>query len=265
MRQKLLLIFLLIGGAVLALFLFAFGLLRPVGDILRRMTMPLVRFDTYLKNGIPDTQGVDTDQRLQELEQRIASLSVDFVKLRALEEEVKNLRAQTKFLENGSFENVGARVIRRKTSPQQATIVIDRGEKDGVELGQAVMTGEGIFVGKVVELYDQIATVQLIADPQSRVTAASAANDHLVGVVEGRGSGTIVLTFVPSNEAMSQNQLLMTAGLEEKIPAKLPFGVVSKVEGKSTDPYFTVYVDPLVDLSQLLYVSILKPVAKPGV
>ncbi len=86
------------------------------------------------------------DQRWRE---RVVGLVVDQARLGALEEENRLLRQQAHVVAASGFETIGAQVLSRSMTPDRAVILIDRGQSDALEIGQAVLAGDGMFIGKV--------------------------------------------------------------------------------------------------------------------
>jgi rod shape-determining protein MreC len=181
------------------------------------------------------------------------------VRLRALEEENRSLRAQAEFLDESGFASVGARVVSRAVGFDTAAVTIDRGAKDGVEVGQAVVTDEGLLAGKVLTLGERTAVVLLVSDARSRVAAAPAGTNRLSGVVEGSGNGTARFTLVPQATPLNENDVIVTAGTEEKVPANLVIGLVNTVDSHPTDPFKTAPIEPLAPLDRLELVSVIIP------
>ena len=256
--------FLIIGLCCVSLFLVLAGLLHPVGDLARRVTLPVVRFVSKNTAAIflkPSSTTSLHPEEIQALESRLTHLAVDYARLKALEEENKTLRLQTKFLTSSGYDSVGARIISRDLRDERALLLIDRGLQDHLEIGQAVITDEGIFIGKIYSLKEQVATVELLTDPHSRVAAALAGEQRLIGVVEGRGNGAARLTFIPSSEKIEADQIVVTANTHDKVPQNLPLGIVNAILGNPTDPFLSAAIEPLVHLNQISLVSVLRPSA----
>lgn len=250
--------FIVIGVGCLAVLFILAGLLRPVGDLARRFTLPVVRFVAQTSKGQFHQKDV------QVLESRLTRLAIDYARLQALEEENKTLRLQAKFLTTSGYDSVGARIISRDLRHERALLLIDRGLEDRLEVGQAVIVQDGIFIGKIYSLKEQVATVELLTDPQSRVAATLAGEKRVMGVVEGRGNGTAKLAYIPSSEKIQVDQILLTANLEDKVPPNLPLGIVNAVEGQPTDPFLSASIEPFARLDQIFFVSVLRPaVLKP--
>lgn len=248
---------LLVGLAVLGTALLHLtGVLSPLEGIVRVAILPIARVfsaagsatGSAARSG-PSKQALQ--DRVSELEARLNTIAVDYVQLKALEEENRSLKALAKFVNGSGFDFVPVRVIARSGDPQSAMVTIDRGSKDGLEIGMAVVVGDGIFVGKVTGIKERIAMVTLVSDERSRVAAAHAGDRKLFGVVEGGGNNTARLTLVPLHEPLKKDDVIVTAGTEEKIPPNLSIGLVNEVEEKQTDPFKQASIEPLVKADQL--------------
>ncbi len=253
-------------------FLLLFGIAGwslKVEGFIQWMTLPVVRAVSSAAAAVgslwPGDRLSANRHATKILEERQAALAVDRARLIALEEENRLLREQAGFLSSSGYESVVARVISRDVTGPRARLLIDRGLRDHLERGQAVTVGAGMFVGKIVELNERVSTVELITDENSRLAVSIAGNQTLVGVLEGRGNGTAVLMYVPVSASLVRDQLLTTAGTEEKIPAHLPVGLINAVNGSLSDPFLTATVEPLISLQRLSLVSVLRPSAQdPG-
>lgn len=254
---------LILFAAIIGIGVLGLAGIWPLRKWVRALTVPITR-DLSSIAGFSATRERG-DDRIRELEARLNSLAVDYVRLKALEEENRSLRAQAKFLEASGYDSVGARVIGRDIQGQRSLFIIDRGSLDNVEIGQAVITDQGIFIGKISVIRDRIATVELLTDPTSRVAAALADKGGLSGVLEGRGNGAAALTYVQNNKNLKRDMVVVTAGTEEKVPGHLPLGVINSIEGKPSDPFLTASVEPLAPIERIVFVSVLRPsVLRPG-
>lgn len=215
---------------------------------------------TGIRTRTASTEG----ERARLLQEQLATMVVSSARLAALEEENLLLRQQAKVSPQSGFEMVGAQVVSRLMEPDRSMIVIDRGRQDEVEVGQAVLAGEGVIIGKIISLTERTATVQLVTDPRSRFAATLSGEARLLGVVEGRGNGAARMTYIPASQPIKKDQIVVTAGTEEKIPPHLPLGLVNAVEGKNTDPFVSAVLEPLLPLDRLRFVSILRPAQRSG-
>lgn len=252
---------------LLALFLLhVSGVLRPIESGARTILLPFARTFSHLSSSgtlffARRESYKALEERVREFEARLASLAVDYVKLRSLEEENRSLRKLATFLESSGYDAFGARVIARSSDPRTATILIDRGASDGLENGMAVVMENGIFVGKIISLREHISTVMLIADRRSRVAVSIAGSQQLAGMVQGEGNGVARLLLVPQTEPLARNDVVVTASLEDKIPPLLPLAMVNRIDGKRTDPFKTASLQPLARVDRITLVAVLRPAA----
>jgi rod shape-determining protein MreC len=255
----------MIKGAILLAALAALFLLRgPITHLAQIVFLPVVsRFSNWSER--IDHAGrllaSPNEGSLERCEERLQTRIVDSARLSALEQENRLLRAQASFLAESGYDHVGARVIGRRIDHIHARLLIDRGTNDTVEEGQAVIAENGLLVGKIVEVTSRVSTVELLTDVDSRIAVASAKDGQLIGVLEGRGNGAALLTYIPSSVDVVADDLLLTAGTEEKIPPRLPIGVVNAITRNTKDPFYEASVDPALRIERLSFLSVLRPTA----
>jgi rod shape-determining protein MreC len=253
-----------IATAIALLLLALAGFVGPVREFVRMVLLPFVRVTSSIGSSVGSVLRVRQDavaarDRAEELDARLRAITVDYVRLRGLEEENRSLRAQAKFLNTSGFESLGARVISRAILYETAAVTVDRGARDGVEVGQAVLTDEGLLVGKITTLGERTSVVLLLSDIRSRIAARVAGTDRLTGIVEGRGNGTARYTLIPQSIPVKRDDVVVTAGTEEKVPGNLAIGLVNDVQSQQTDPFKTAAVELLAPLDRLELVSIMIP------
>lgn len=258
---------LIVLGSLLALAILHFtGLLSPFENLAKKILSPLgitansmaTGLNKRVGNGMTEQQ---CHERLEDMEARLSSLSVDYVKLRALEEENEVLRKTLGYLQKQGYDAVMARVISRSSAPGKAVIMVDRGVKDGLEIGMAVIVGDGVYVGKITTIQERTSSVTLISDQSSRVAISKSGEKKLLGLIEGKGNWATEGTLIPQQEALAPNDLLVTSGTEGKIPANLAIGLVNQVMARPTDPFKNASIEPLAPLEYLETVAILRPQA----
>lgn len=259
-------------GIVIFVFITAVLLLHltkiiyPLEEFARRVLSPLGSLTT--KAGIIVSResryaGGNSDylDQIDELQRQIQHLSVDYVQLHALKEENEVLRRKLGFAEQQGYEAVVANIISRSVQPERGFFMIDRGSKNGLETGMAVIFGDGIYVGKITKIYDRTAIVTLTTDPSSRVAISLAGQHRLIGLVEGKGNGTALATLIPQEEEIKVNDVFVTSGTEEKIPPDLIVGLVNQIHDESTDPFKEANIEPVVQTAYLNIVAVLLPKA----
>jgi len=126
--------------------------------------------------------------------------------------------------------------------------LIDRGTEDGVNIGQPAIIENGVLVGKVIATTRATATVSSLTDPLTSTAAAVLNKDRTVGITRGLSGSLIRLQFVPHNEKLNINDLLVTSGLESDVPSGLLIGTINSVKSDKAEPFQEAVVEPFADM-----------------
>ena len=255
---------LMVTGAILAVALLSLsGILQPIQNGMRWMLLPFARTFSAVGSAIGshDQSAAQLESQLADSQAKLRSLSVDYVQLHALDEENASLRKLAGFLQTSGYDHVSAQVIARSTDAREASVLIDRGSNDGLQIGMAVVAEDGIYVGKITSLQKHVSTVILVSDERSRVAASVVGQKGLAGLVEGEGNGVAKLTLVPQSVPLKGNDVIVTAGTEAEVPANLVVGLINHVDGTPTDAFNSASLQPMIELSSLNLVAVLRPTA----
>jgi rod shape-determining protein MreC len=155
-----------------------------------------------------------------------------------------------------SHQNVpmlGARIIATSAGTASATVMLDRGSKDGIKKNMGVITPEGV-VGKVVEVYDDTTEVLLLTDKDSGV-GAMLGDSRIQSPVGGTGEPLLAMKYVPNDDTVNIGERVVTSGMDKIFPRDLPIGTITDI--KSGNPFKTIRVRPSANLSRLEEVIVL--------
>jgi rod shape-determining protein MreC len=152
---------------------------------------------------------------------------------------------------------VTAQTIDENSSNFTATITLDKGRADGVDVGYPVV-GAGGLVGRVIQSFHHTCTVQLITDGQSRVGVTF--GNQLTGIVDGQGPGNdLTLDLVPPHTPLTKGQKLFTSGLNAAaFPSGIPVATVEAFHTAAGASQESVTVDPAANLGELAYVDVVQ-------
>lgn len=261
-----------IAVSIVVLFVLISGFRSIIFSTVERVTMPVVKLfspiiEQATKQWDDRREASQLRDHISDLEHQLSALSVDYVKLRSLEEENVSLRKESGFLKDSGYDSVGARVISRTIDPVRSQILIDRGTNDALEVGMAVVSDGGVLVGSITSVRKETSVVTLLDDVMSHISAMTSQGRTLVGVVEGSGNNVAKLQYIPQQTAMKSGDMIVSSGQEEKIPANLPYGIVTRVDAVPTDPFKTATVECIISarsirLVNVLRASVLRPVTK---
>lgn len=200
--------------------------------------------------------GKDT-RRVRALEKRVAELEGEIRRLRAVEKENKRLKALLDYRTRSTEPSVVAAVIGRNPGNWFGTMTINRGKKDGVTRGAAVITPAGL-VGRVLAVSARTAEVLLITDSRSAV-GSTVYETQVPGIVRGTLTETerLRMEYVVKDEPVRKGFLVMTSSLSDIFPPGIPVGTVTQIEEAESGIFKTVYLKPAVDLNKLEEVLVL--------
>ena len=150
---------------------------------------------------------------------------------------------------------VAANVFARDPSSWFKTVLVDKGEMDGVARDMAVAVAEGL-VGRIIEVFPSTAKVLLITDPNSGVDVI-VQRTRAQGIMEGRVEDFCVLKYVRKSDEVQVGDKVITSGLGGIFPKGLLTGTVVRVERKRPGIFQAVEVAPSADLARLEEVLIL--------
>ena len=206
-----------------------------------------------------------TDENKQ-LKKELAQARTELARVRSAQRENEQLRAMVDLRKEPGFpqglDPVTARVIARSPTDWSSTIQINKGTDDGVNEDDAVITGDGL-IGKVAQASGGTATVQLITDGESSVSAM-AVPDGTSGVVRTPvgDPNDLQLDFVRQVNNVKKGQTVVTSGfrvgrLRSLFPRGIPIGTVRDVDRDELETYQRVHVDPFADFRRLDIVQVL--------
>jgi rod shape-determining protein MreC len=144
---------------------------------------------------------------------------------------------------------LSAQVAGLDPSGWSKTIVINRGAKDGVTKGMAVIAPGGI-VGHVIKGFDWSAQVLLVIDRSSAVDAL-VQRTRFRGIIEGETDETCRFKYVVRKADVKIGDTVISSGLDGLFPKGLPVGTVSDIARPTSGLFQEVKVRPFVNFTKL--------------
>ena len=171
--------------------------------------------------------------------------------------ELMNLRLRRflDFREKTELKMIAAEVTGKDASAWFHTIIIDKGESDGVEKGLPVVVPEGI-VGQVIEVSKSYSKVLLITDRNSAVDAL-AQRSRARGIIEGKSNGQCILNYALRKHELEVGDVIVSSGLDGVFPKGLRLGHVSEIKDRNYMIFQDVVMNPFVDFEKLEEVLII--------
>jgi rod shape-determining protein MreC len=234
-----------------------FTLLKPV-----RSEMSLVLMRAYwvtdlpqrLFEGVASQFGSRTEllAENEKLKTEALLLQGRLQKLAALTEQNVRLREllNSSALVNEKVEV--AELIGMDPNPFTHRILINKGERDGVVLGQPVLDARGLM-GQVVELMPYTSRVLLLTDTTHSIPVQVNRNG-LRAIASGTGNPErLELRHVADTADIKEGDLLVSSGLGQRFPAGYPVATVKEVIHDSGQPFAIVRAVPTAALNRSRY------------
>ncbi len=202
---------------------------------------------------------------------------------RNLQVEVAGLRSRVQRLEQFESENQALRrqlgfsllsprrlllcevVARGDMSGWWETLRLNKGEDDGVAVGMAVMSSEGL-IGRTTSVTRYTCDVLLITDPGSKV-ACKVVRNGAFGIMQGAGvmlDGSVSmemlasakpckLDYVSKDHELQPRDVVHTSGLGGVFPEGLPVGRIGEVKLDRSGLYQQAEIIPSAPIGALKY------------
>jgi rod shape-determining protein MreC len=149
-----------------------------------------------------------------------------------------------------------AEILYQGRDPFSHKVIIDKGSRQGIEAGQAVIDDIGV-VGQVTRVHPWIAEVTLVTDKEQR-TPVEVVRNGLRAVVYGGGDkGTLDLSYTATNADVQADDLLVTSGIDGTYPPGLPVAKVSKIERDAAYSFAKITCVPTAGTDQNRQVLVL--------
>lgn len=157
-----------------------------------------------------------------------------------------------------------AEVMEVASDPSHHYVVLNRGSRSGVFVGQPVVDAQGV-VGQVVQVSEMTSRVLLLSDVSHGLPVRITRNDVRL-VANGAGEpDEIELRHVAKSTDIRVGDLLVTSGLGNRFPEGYPVARVMDVQTEDGQSYARVTAQPLAALDRIRYLLLIWPSPDSGV
>ena len=186
-----------------------------------------------------------------------------------LEKELNEYRSQKISLDILKFENqkfrqqlddylisteiVFSKIIIDNKSPFLRSIVINKGSRDGIKSGMAVLDQQ-YLVGKVIEVNFGTSRVLLLSDINSNIPITISPG-NLLDIATGTGKDQAKVNFLKKThfDKITNDSLVYSSGTGGLIKSGVPIGRITNFDSKIDED---INIEFFSDFSQLQYVSV---------
>ena len=214
------------------------------------ITSPLEGWD-WLRESFRTRDALRADKGRLEQELRMARFRLQ--RYDAMETEVRQLQALRENTAGVAHKFIVGDVMNVDLDAFRARIMVDKGARDGVFIGQAVLDEGGVF-GQVSRVSELTCEVILISDATHAIPAQVNRNGLRTVVLGSGDPNHLRLPYISTAADIVKGDLLVTSGLGGVFPAGYPVGTVIDVRRDPAASLAEVDVQPAaaLDRSRLL-------------
>lgn len=198
------------------------------------------------------------------LRSQIELISVYQAKLEEAYRDIEDLKQFNELLLSMSeSETISATIIQRSTENFTNSLVINIGSKDGVELGDAVISSKGL-IGKVSSVNENTSVVLLLTTELeiNKITVKIQVDPSKTSeaILEKYDPNTqsYSLKLLDTNSSITEGMKVISSGSGGLFPSGLLVGTVNHVENLPNAIGLKILVKPAADFYHLNYVAVVK-------
>jgi rod shape-determining protein MreC len=179
-----------------------------------------------------------------ELQEQLLQQQYQLQKLEYLTAENARLNDLLKASSTIAEEVVRVQLIGVTPDPFSKRVLINKGSRESVYVGQPVVDAYGLM-GQVVEVLPLSSWVLLITDPQHGTPVQINRNGLRANAFGTRDSfHQLTLNNIPNTADIEVGDQLFTSGLDQTFPPGLPVGIVRSIYHDPGKPFADVVVTP---------------------
>ncbi len=180
------------------------------------------------------------------------------IKLNLLQKDNTRLRQILSLQESSNNDRISAAVISRKTGSWWRQIILNKGSKDGVEIGNVVI-GPGGLLGRVKNTSLFTSSVTLITSPESKL-GVWVDRIQINGLLVGSGDNYPSLIIFSKDADVKVGDLISSSPASTLLPPNIPIGIVQSIDetlkSKKTAKISLLAKPHVIDWVQILKVNI---------
>lgn len=192
------------------------------------------------------------------LEAEVAVLKQKLAEDAQLRQENTTLRAELQFGEAVSKQLRPAEIVSYQPDNFRQFITINRGSRDGIKAGQAVISEGQILVGRISEVTLTQSKVFLLTDPDFRVGAIDQDSPaRASGTVKGQIGAGLLMERIPQDQPVKPGDTIITSGLAGELPKGLIIGRVESINQKDNAVFQSAQIVSSIKFNRLELVFVM--------
>lgn len=185
-------------------------------------------------------------------------LEAELQKLLIIQKENSQLKELLLTSTQAEMRAMAAQILAVDTTNARQIVVLNKGKRDGVYVGQPVLDAKGVM-GQVIDLGPLTSTVLLISDSKSAVPIRNNRTGERAILVGNNSMEQLSLINLPNTSSIHPGDVLVTSGLGRRYPEGYPVGRVEEVNSIPGEDFVTVKVSPVALLNRNRLVLLIWP------
>ena len=204
----------------------------------------------------------DLYKKYTKLKEKVEKTDLYYAQIEELQKEVTELKSTLDLNATLSeYTYINATVVNRNIGYWYNNLTIDKGSKNGVKKGDAVITNKGL-IGKIINVSNFSSTVKLLTSDEisNKISIKIDYDDeYLYGLLTGydKENNVYKIEGITDSKKLEEGDLVTTTGLTDYFPSGIVIGKVSKVVKDEYDLNSVVEVKPSVDFENISIVTVL--------
>lgn len=203
----------------------------------------------------------DLYKKYTKLKEKVEKTDLYYAQIEELQKEVTELKSTLELNSTLSeYSYVNATVVNRNVGYWYNTFVIDKGSKNGVKEGDAVITNKGL-IGKIINVSNFSSTVKLLTSDEisNKISIKISSDDNHYGLLIGYdvNNNTYKIEGITNSNEIDEGDMVTTTGLTDYFPSGILIGHVSKIVKDEYDLNSIIEVTPSVNFNDVSIVTVL--------
>lgn len=204
----------------------------------------------------------DLYKKYTKLKEKVEKTDLYYAQIEELQKEITELKSTLDLNSTLSeYTYVNATVVNRNIGYWYNTFTIDKGSKNGIKQGDAVITNEGL-IGKIINVSNFSSSVKLLTTDEInnkfsiKITSEDAKNYGLL-VGYDKDKNVYKIEGITDSKKIKQGDYVTTTGLTEYFPSGILIGYVSNIVKDEYDLNSVIEVTPSVSFDDISVVTVL--------
>lgn len=185
-------------------------------------------------------------------------LEAELQKLMAIKEENSQLKELLLTASKAKMKAMAAQILAVDTSSSRQLVVLNKGKRDAVYVGQPVLDAKGVM-GQIIDVGYMTSTVLLISDSKSAVPVRNTRTGERAILIGKNKLDSLSLINLPRTSSIEKDDVLVTSGLGRLYPEGYPVGKVDFVQSIPGEAFIKVDVTPVALLNRNRLVLLIWP------